>query len=200
MGLKLKKLKTPWLRLFTAIDESKIHPEALKVLKKYGRKYEGSIEFPLYIEKYQMLGYIDAIVEEVKKGVPTGEPIIGDFKIKHYTSKVFKDQLKSNLIPLEKDFTQVCVYLWELTENNILGVKPKKGMLWYYNSTEIGEIDAEQEFRIDFRDDLRELTGQLLDEHKKQALNYMNKGNCGCNWLFCPIHGAEEVNIRQWIS
>jgi hypothetical protein len=64
----------------------------------------------------------------------------------------------------------------------------------------VGELDAEQEFYIDFDEELFSLTEELLEEHKKEANNYMNSIECQCTWQFCPDHNDNKLDIFRWLN
>lgn len=194
----LKNLDVPHLRLFPAPKLENIHPKIKEKMEKHGKEYQGCIEFPLYFEDYNILSYIDAIVERCKNGVGDGKPIPGDFKIKHYLPKIFKDLVEKNELVDDSNFTQVCVYMWGLNKSNLFDKKIEEGWLWYYNSPEVGNLDAEREYKITFSPELEELTKYLLDTHKEAALKCYNtdfKHNSEeCAYRFCQ----EKLNIKKW--
>ena len=198
---ELRSLQVDWLRLFQAPDKSKLHPKALEKLTKYNRTYDNEcIELPLCIEKYDIIAYIDAILEEKIGDNWSGIPIPMDFKFKHFLPKIFNDWVKNKRLPMEKDFTQGCVYMWELTENNILGAKPQEFIIAYLNKLGLDDPTAEQEYTIDFRPELRQLIQELLDEHLKQMVAYRDKQEITCTNKFCSNHGNEKFDLWKWVK
>lgn len=194
----LRTLDVDWLRLFEAPPIEKIHPKMKDLMLRHSRTYQGCLEFPLYIEEYGIMSYIDAIVEEKIGKKWSGVPIVGDFKIKHYEKKVFKEKVAKNEIVSDNEITQMCVYLWGL-KNCGMFPAPKMAMLWYYNSPQVGEIDAEKEYRIHFTEELESLTKYLLDEHRK-AVDWckINKTHDSetCQYKFC----TGKIDLTRFVS
>lgn len=191
----LKNLDVPWLKLFKDPGLDKIHPKIAEKMLKHNKQYQGCIEFPLYFEKYDILSYIDAIVDR-----GDNHPIPGDFKIKHYTAKIFKDRVEKNEIVDDTNFTQVCVYMFGLNESKIFEKPVKEGWLWYYNSPEVGELSAEKEYKIDFVPELQELTKYLLDEHLKAANlckeTTLKHDSNDCGYRFCGE--SRRLDTKKW--
>ena len=170
-------------------------PSFVKMPEVFPRPWGGTcIELPVYSEEYSMLGYIDAVLRI--KGIDG--PVVSDIKTKNVSDKSSWRTMAKIDLPTSEHVAQLAAYKYLV---NILGYfKEMCNVVHvaYYNRTMIGDMDAEYEFFLNPPEDT---TKYMLDNWNTERVRFLNGiDDYGCTYKYCPDHGTEKLNIREWLT